>query len=188
MPASRSSTRINEGSGYTAIISSVPPPCFEDINVKYSISAGTATANSDFIPASGTLYMSAAGNTGQVGLRVNIIDDSLLEDDETVILTLLPGEGYELGTQQKLGERKTMTVTIADDDTPRPSFDGDDQLVSEAAGTANVTVNVSPPPPSATTLNYTVGGTATAGSDFTVTNSVSMPAGATSVTIPVTIT
>lgn len=184
-----SSQTINEGARYrfSTYIRSFPSigVCFPEINVKYSISAGPATAGSDFTPASGTVYMSET--MSMVSLGVNIIDDSILEDDETVILTLLPGEGYDLGTRQKLGERTTNTLTIADDDTPRPSFADDAQVVSEAAGAANVTVNVSPPPPSATTLNYTVGGTATAGSEFTVANSVSLPAGATSVTIPVTI-
>ncbi|MCY4331540.1 MAG: hypothetical protein OXC96_03360, partial [Cyanobacteria bacterium MAG CAR1_bin_15] len=182
---SRSSQTVNEGGSIIVNIRSSPPICAA-INVKYSISAGTATAGSDFTPVSGTVEM--VETVDMVGLRVNTIDDSIADGDKTVILTLLPDAGYELGTHQKLGERTTMTLTIVDDDTPRPSFADDASVVSEAAGTANVTVNVSPPPSSAATLNYSVGGTATSGSDFTVANSVSVPAGATSVVIPVAIT
>ena len=60
----------------------------------------------------------------------------------------------------------------------------------EDAGTHNVTVNLSPAAPSGgLTLGYSVTGTATAGSDFTISNSgtVTVSVGATSATIPVAI-
>jgi len=157
-----SSQTINEGARYrfSTHIRSFPPigVCFPEINVKYSISAGTATAGSDFTPASGTVYMSET--MSMVSLGVNIIDDSILEDDETVILTLLPGEGYDLGTRQKLGERTTNTLTIADNDTPQISFASAGRTVSEAAGTVNTRIDIAPALTSAMNLVYTVGGTA----------------------------
>ncbi|MCY4331819.1 MAG: hypothetical protein OXC96_04840 [Cyanobacteria bacterium MAG CAR1_bin_15] len=81
--------------------------------------------------------------------------------------------------------------------------------VSEAVGTHNVTVKLSPAPASDISLDYTVRGTATAGTDYTIagetgilggalgrttdgdttlTGSVAVSAGATSATIPVVIT
>ena len=61
--------------------------------------------------------------------------------------------------------------------------------VGEDAGTVNLRVNINPAPRTAATLNYTVGGTATEGSDFTtLAKTVTVPANARSVVIPVTIT
>ena len=61
----------------------------------------------------------------------------------------------------------------------------------EDAGTVNVALTLAPAPSAAIVLTYTVGGTASAGAngDFTIANSgqVSIPAGATSATIPVAI-
>ncbi|MCY4055840.1 MAG: hypothetical protein OXF67_08275, partial [Cyanobacteria bacterium MAG CAR4_bin_6] len=176
------------------------------INVKYSISAGTATAGSDFTPVSGTVEM--VETVDMVGLRVNTIDDSIADGDKTVILTLLPDADYELGTRQKSGERTTMTLTIVDDDMPIVSFASAGRTVSEAAGTVNVRMDIAPAPTSAMTVLYAINadpanfGTARVGSDLTAIGCrpwlprqceetdvyfVSVPAGATSVTIPVTI-
>ncbi|MXZ82884.1 MAG: hypothetical protein F4Z10_04190, partial [Synechococcus sp. SB0666_bin_14] len=75
-------------------------------------------------------------------------------------------------------------------DTPVATFASASSTAGEGAGTRNVTVDLSPAPQSAITVAYTVGGTATAGSDFSIANSgsVQVPANTASVTIPVTIT
>ncbi|MCY3950920.1 MAG: fibronectin type III domain-containing protein, partial [bacterium] len=68
------------------------------------------------------------------------------------------------------------------------------QSVEEDAGTVNVTVNVSPAAGGAITLNYTLSGTATRGTDYAITGvtgdsaTVTVPVGATSVNIPVAVT
>ncbi|MYE26718.1 MAG: hypothetical protein F4X87_05790 [Chloroflexi bacterium] len=87
-----------------------------------------------------------------------------------------------------------MSLTINDNDdpprtTPVASFASAASSAGEGAGTRNVTVNLSPAPQSAIALSYTVGGTATAGEDFTIANSgsVEVSANATSATIPVAI-
>ena len=202
---SRSSQTVNEGGSIIVNIRSFPNICAA-INVKYSISAGTATAGSDFTPVSGTVEM--VETVDMVGLRVNTIDDSIADGDKTVILTLLPDADYELGTRQKSGERTTMTLTIVDDDMPIVSFASAGRTVSEAAGTVNVRMDIAPAPTSAMTVLYAINadpanfGTARVGSDLTAIGCrpltarqcdetdiyfVSVPAGATSVTIPVTI-
>ena len=74
---------------------------------------------------------------------------------------------------------------------PAVAFDRASQDAPESAGTRNVRVNLSPAPQSDLTLNYSVGGTATAGSgnDFTIASSgsVAVPSGANNVNIPVAI-
>ena len=109
---------------------------------------------------------------------------------ETVVI------GLGTPTPTGLDGGATTTDTLADfsivDPTPVAAFDLDLHSASEDAGTHNVTVNLSPAAPHAgITLNYRVGGTATAGNgnDFTIANSgsVTLPLGATSVNIPVMI-
>ncbi len=68
------------------------------------------------------------------------------------------------------------------------SFASSSGSVSEGGGTRNVQVNLSPAPQSNITVTYTVDGSATRNTDYTVGGSVSVPSGATSVNIPVVIT
>ena len=72
--------------------------------------------------------------------------------------------------------------------TPEVFFASSSASVSEGGGTRNVQVNLSPAPQSAITVSYMIDGTATRGTDYTISDFVSVPSGATSVNIPVTIT
>ena len=78
---------------------------------------------------------------------------------------------------------------IAPAGTATASFASASATVAEGVGTHQVVVNLSPPAASALTLQYRVGGTATAGSDFTISNlgTVQVAEGAASVSIPVSI-
>jgi hypothetical protein len=81
------------------------------VEVNYATSNGTATASSDYTAASGTLSWSDAEG-GAKTFTVPIIDDSDVEGDETVNLSLSsPTGGATLGTPS------TATLTIDDDDT-----------------------------------------------------------------------
>ncbi|MCC3635911.1 MAG: tandem-95 repeat protein, partial [Microcoleus sp. PH2017_37_MFU_D_B] len=82
-------------------------------DVSYSTSNGTANAGNDYTAASGRLNF-AIGET-QKTFTVPIIDDSLIEGDETVNLSLsLPSNGAILGTNS------TAILTILDY-TPTPT-------------------------------------------------------------------
>ena len=65
-------------------------------SVDYATSDGTATAGADYTTASGTLTW-AAGNTNSQTFSIPLLDDSLVEGDETVILTLSNPVGAVLG-------------------------------------------------------------------------------------------
>ena len=66
------------------------------VTVDYSTVANTATAGSDFVPASGMLSWND-GETTDKTFTVTIVDDTLLEGDETVDLVLSnPGGGANL--------------------------------------------------------------------------------------------
>src|SRR5688572_19107007 len=71
---------------------------------------GTATAGTDFTFTSPTTLTWAAGDNTPKTVTITIIDDALLEPNETVILTLSnPSTGATLGTS-------TFTLTIDDDE------------------------------------------------------------------------
>ena len=173
---------VDESAGRSAVWVWVNRSLTTDLTVKYTV-GGTATAGSDFTIANSGTVTVPAGASRWTWLTVNIIDDSVQEDDETVVLTLIGSADYKVGGSNK------HTLTIVDDDTPTMSFVSASQSVGEGSGKHDVEVRLSPAPATAVTLSYTVGGTATAGSDFTIADSgtVTVPAGAKTATIPVTV-
>ena len=122
-------------------------------------------------------------------LPVNIIDDSDPEGNEAVELRIwiVYVEG-RLHDDRQMTPNERHTLTIVDNDIG-VSFAEASQSAGEGAGNKNVRVNLSRAPASAITVNYTVSGTATAGSDFTIASSgtLSVPGGMTTATIPVSI-
>ena len=169
--------------------------------------AGTATRGTDYTLAcasatgvacasldSGTATVTFTGSSSatiatSMTITLTALADNAAEPAETVVI------GLDRPTPTGLGGGATTTDTLADFNivaqTPVAAFDLALQSASEGAGTHNVTVNLSPAQHSETTLTYSVGGTATAGSgnDFTIADSgsVTLSAGATSVDIPVLI-
>ena len=144
---------------------------------------GTATTGLDYNGLGGSVTIPAGSASATV--TVTPIDDLLIEGSETVIATLAPDAAYTIGTQ------KTGTVTIADDDTVKPTVTvvATDASAAEAGldpgtftftrngGSLNVALSVS----------YTVGGTATAGTDYSfIGGYITIPAGSTSATATVT--
>jgi CSLREA domain-containing protein len=83
--------------------------------------SGTATAGSDYTTLPTTVTF--AGGAATATLPVTVIDDTAVEDTETVVVTIAPGTGYLVGTPA------SGTVEIADDDVTRaPRFAGEDRI------------------------------------------------------------
>jgi hypothetical protein len=61
-------------------------PAAQTVTASYQTRDGTATADLDYVPTSGTLTIPAGSVTGTV--HVTIIDDSLQEPDETFFLKI----------------------------------------------------------------------------------------------------
>ncbi|MBS9460779.1 gliding motility-associated C-terminal domain-containing protein [Flagellimonas sp. 389] len=78
------------------------------ITVNYTVS-GTATSGSDFLELSGSVDIPATAQTATI--EVIPVDDSLLEANETVSITLAEGTGYTVGAPS------SNTITIISDDT-----------------------------------------------------------------------
>ncbi len=131
------------------------------LTVNYSI-GGTATNGTDYtsIPTSVTF----AANSATATLIVDPTADTTVESDETVALTLATGTGYTVGTTT------AVTGTITNDDVTLPSIT---LAVSPSSVTEDGTTNLvytftrSGVTTNPLTVNYTVGGTATNGTDYT---------------------
>ena len=156
------------------------------VSVHYATSAGSATSGTDFTSVSGTLSW-AAGDLSSKTFTVPIKDDSLNEFNETITVALsAPSGGATLGNQ------KTATVTILDDD-PLPSVSISDVSVVEGnSGTTPASFTLSLSAPSGKTVSVswkTDQGTATSGVDYAFVNSstVTFQAGQTSKTISVNV-
>ena len=160
---SAASYRVGESDGLARIYVTRTGGKAAGITVHYATANKSATAGLDYYAASGTLTF-AAGETIKA-IPVGIRDDAIYEGDETVDLILsAPGGGA------RLGPRANATLTIADDERPRPgvfNFERGDYRVAEGAGTARITVNRGGGGDGAVTVQYAIGdGTATAGLDY----------------------
>ncbi len=150
------------------------------ITVNYTIS-GTATEGSDYTALSGSVSIPNGAQSATI--TVVPINDTAVEPVETVIVTLASGTGYNIGSPSN------ATVSITSEDiSPLPSISvsASDSSASESP-LDNGIFTVSLPSVNtgtAITVNYTISGTATEGSDYTaLSGSVSIPNGAQSATI-----
>ncbi|HEX7154560.1 MAG TPA: Calx-beta domain-containing protein [Thermoanaerobaculia bacterium] len=100
---------VREGArAYYAISLSEPAP--GPVTVRFATSARSATT-ADFTPASGEAVFSRGEIVKLIALQV--VNDSEREGDETLQITLTAASGATIG-------RASATVTIEDDDTPKP--------------------------------------------------------------------
>jgi uncharacterized protein YhjY with autotransporter beta-barrel domain len=140
---------------------------------------GTATSGSDFTGSVTTVTIPANATTATI--TINPSTDSSPEADETVILTVAAGTGYTVGAPA------SATGTILNDDIINATIAVAPASVSED-GSANLvyTVTLSQASASAVSVNYSVGGTATNGTDYaSIASPLTIPAGSTTGTITV---
>jgi len=152
-----------------------------DLMVYYDVE-GTASA-ADYLPLTGQILIPAG--EADTFLVVTPIDDGEQEDRETVILRLINGPGYLAGSSVKV-------VWINDNDPFPPEVSisvgaTDASAAEEGPDPAEFTIYRVGPIEDALTVYYTLGGTADGG-DYaeTLTGQVDIPAGLSSVAIPVT--
>ncbi|WP_052108265.1 putative Ig domain-containing protein [Aerolutibacter daejeonensis] len=141
--------------------------------------SGTATAGTDYTGNVSTVTIPAGATTASITIDPTV--DGTVEADETVILTVAAGTGYTVGTPS------SATGTLLNDDVPSATLTVSPAAVAED-GAANLiyTVTLNQPSSSAVSINYTVGGTATNGTDYaTITSPLVIPAGNTTGTITV---
>ena len=144
--------------------------------------SGTATGSgTDYTLGSGTLSINAGSSTGTITIA-SIVDDSIDEADETVVLTLSNPSNATLGTDS------VHTYTITDNDnTPTIDFNSTSSSEAESVSSKAITVDLSGPSSEAVTVDYAVTGSATGtGTDYTLANgTLSIAAGSTTGTITI---
>ena len=153
----------------------------QDVTVDYAVT-GTATGSgTDYTLADGTLTISAGSTSGTITIA-GIVDDSLDEADETVIVTLSNPSNATLGSD------RIHTYTITDNDsTPEVDFNITSSSGAESVSSADLTVDLSAASSQDVTVNYAVTGTATgSGTDYTLADgTLTISAGSTSGTITI---
>ena len=140
---------------------------------------GTATSGTDYTGGVATVVIPAGATTATITINPSV--DATVEADETVILTVAAGTGYTVGAPA------SATGTILNDDVPSATITVAPASVSED-GAANLvyTVTLNQAAPTATSVNFTVAGTAASGTDYpAVTSPLVIAAGATTGTITV---
>jgi hypothetical protein len=155
-----SSTEENTGVTQVTFTVTLDALSSKPISATYASADGTATANEDYTPISGTLTF-APGTLTQT-LTVDLLGDTLDELDETFSLTL--GGVVNATLADSAG-----TGSIIDNDVP-PALSIGDASITEGTGsdtTATLTVTLDAPSGRLVSVAYgTLDGTAIAGADY----------------------
>ncbi|WP_018970347.1 Calx-beta domain-containing protein [Rubritalea marina] len=150
----------------------------QDLQLQYVVS-GTATSGVDFIDLSGMVIIPAGESSNTI--EVTAIKDLELESTETVTITLSQGDGFAL-------ESDEATISIVDQPLPELSVSVADALASEqdSSDLARFTVTSTIAWATSLVVEYTLGGSATNGVDYTqLSGSVVIPANETTADIDI---
>ena len=91
---SLSTSSANEKAGMHTIFVTLSPAPSQSMTLNYSV-GGSADENIDYNSLPGQVDVQAGA--GSVGIKVMIIDDTVRDNGETIILTLDTGSGYRVG-------------------------------------------------------------------------------------------
>ncbi len=153
-----------------------------NITIHYTIS-GTATVGTDFTVPSGTVTI-AGTSTGSTGnsatVSIPVLNDSVQESTETVILTITPDPAYAVYNdgravmRLKDDDSEPVAISTHSSSLGEPT-DGSSFYISRSGSTGSLVVN------------YTVAGTAINGTDYSqLSGTATIPDGASGVDISVT--
>ena len=170
----------SEASSSASISLSLSHSYYQPVSVSYTVS-GTATGGGQDFTHTASSVSIPAGSTSATITISPIVDDSLAEGNETIILTL------SSPVNASLGATTSHTYTITDNDGTPSLAIADATTPDESAVVRTLNVTLSPASSSTVTVDYALtGGTATSGSDFAFSSgTLSFAAGDTSKTISV---
>ena len=142
------------------------------LTVSYSLSGSASSADYNTILSTVTIPAGSASTT----VTVTPVDDTLTEGNETVILSLIDTNSYDLGRQNSgtviIRDNESENIVVSLSVAPASVVeDGTGNLVytfTRASGTTTPIDLTSP-----LTVNYNVGGSATLNSDYTQTGAAS---------------
>ena len=155
-------------------------PAAAAVTVNYSVTGGTATSGADYTLTPGTLTF-AVGESFKL-IPLTIVADAVPELAETIQITLSAPTGATLGTQI------AHSITVKETNIPELTVEASTDQAMEGGQAGAFTINRSGGSTAlALTVNYTLTGTAANSVDYTtLSGSVVIPIGQTSVSIPVT--
>ena len=149
-----------------------------DVVVAYTLT-GTAVNGTDYNNLSGSVTIDNATTSETITIVVS--DDTITEDNETVIITL---DNVTSGTGQISSLNNSASIIIEDNDNSSVNVSAPSSV--NEGQTANFTVTLSAASSTDTTITYTDNGTATSGTDYTApSGSLTITAGNTSGTIAI---
>ncbi|GAB4443898.1 MAG: hypothetical protein OHK0015_44600 [Chloroflexi bacterium OHK40] len=136
------------------------------VTVNFQVTNGTATlADNDFSVTGSAQVIFPAGSTGPIPLPVSVVGDVRVEFDEQFGVALTGGTGVDLGAPA------SATVTITNDDFTDVNLSAPPPTITEGNSgqqVINLTVSLSRQPVENVVVTVNAGGSATAGSDFTL--------------------
>jgi hypothetical protein len=169
----------SENAGDTGTFTvSITDEMASNLNVKYTVS-GTATPGSDYTTLTGTVQIP----TGQTSatILVSPLTDSLVESQESVIVSLSPDAAYTLGTPN------SSTIQLSDKDRPQVYCQVSSSLLAEPSTKGSFRVGRSGSIAGDVTVLYKVTGTASNGVDYvSISGSCLITNGSSSVVIDIT--
>lgn len=175
---------VNENAGTATVTVSMTSKSENNISVDYTTSDNTAEAGKDYTTKSGTLTWSS-GQTGDKTFTVNISDDALDENNETITVTLSNNSGGSSISDA------SGTITINDNDvSPDIGFNSASSSGSESTTSLSLPISLSAVSGRDVSIDYAVsGGTATGGAtDYTLASgTLTISAGSTSGNVNITI-
>jgi GrpB-like predicted nucleotidyltransferase (UPF0157 family) len=155
---------IGEGNGPVILTVTKTGSTAVNATVHFATSDGTAVAPGDYTSTSGDLTFAPSETSKQIS--VPIINDTLIENDETFNVTLSAPSSATLGTPS------TATVTIIDNDAlPQVKWTSVTYSADENSGNAALMVRRTGNDAGNVVVHYsTADGTAKAGSDYMATS------------------
>jgi hypothetical protein len=158
--AAKSTVPESAGTSSIAVVVTGGPRT-ENVTVSYGVTGGTAQGGGvDYTVTAGTLVFTP--DQAVQSIPVQFVDDSLVELDETAGIALTNPVGA------KLGKYSSHELTIRDNDLPFVSFASAASQANEGNGPLPVTLVLSQASPRPVLVDYSLGGTATQGEDYSL--------------------
>lgn len=169
----------DEASGTINIAVALNAPTSDLVSVRYAFSGGTATNGLDYTGSDNTLTIPPGATDAKI--PVTILPDGLEEEAETIEITLSDPTNAQLGTSEH-------TITISRDILPRVNFTTPSSMTDEGTS-PTLAMSLDMPSTMTITVDYVITGTASAGTDYTLTQgTVTFPAGTTEKELPLQVT
>ena len=155
----------------------------EDFVIAYSLS-GTAISGTDYTDTSGGSITILDGNDNAT-LSFSIASDGLIEDNETIIVTLTSVTSGDAG----IGSNDNATITLTSPERSNVSITNDNNSFEDGPIDGALTISLDNASETAITVNYSVTGTADSGTDYAaLSGSATIAAGDTSHVLVIDVT